>query len=234
MPGVLASISADEPEPLRRRRPDAPEAMETVIACALVKDPNERTQSVLALARMLEPFASADGRLSLERIERLSMPGGVSRRALPQRYSSVPPSHPSSPLALGSTVRATTSGITQGARRSPLLIPLAVMTVLCIALGTWVLRSNSGRSPTVASSPHVSELPPPRATATEPTGESRQAGVPAISRPQAEPEAPSSLPSAVPRASSPAKRPPRPVPSTSASSGSATAQPAIDDPLNGR
>jgi eukaryotic-like serine/threonine-protein kinase len=240
MPGVLASISADQPEPLRRRRPDAPVEMETIIACALIKDPNERTQSVLALGRMLEPFASPDGKLSIERIQRLSMPGGVSKRSLPQRFSSAPPSNPSAPMALGSTVRATTAGITQNTRRSPLLIPLAIITALSIAFAAWTLRSSYNRNaPTVATSPHVAEPPPP-AAAMQPTSPypSAQAGVPVVPRPQAEPESPSSLPSAAPRAApAPGMRPPRPThatPSPSASSSHSPAQPTIDDPLNGR
>jgi serine/threonine protein kinase len=235
MPGVLASISADEPEPLRRRRPDAPPEIELAIACALVKDPNERTQSVLALGRMLAPFASADGKLSLERIERLSMPGGVSRRALPQRFPSAPParpSNPSSPMALGSTVRATTAGITRNTRHRPVFIPLALGAVLAIGFGAWALRGRYDRAATtVAAPPPVAEPLPARA---QPTASAPPP--PAETPPQASAAPAESQATASPPVASAARplRPKHAAPSPAASSQKKPPQQAIDDPLNGR
>jgi serine/threonine-protein kinase len=234
MPGVLASIAADEPERLRRRRPEAPEGLETAILRALVKDVNERTQSVLDLGRMLLSFASVEGARSLERIERLSMPGGVSRRSLPQRLSSAPPppSHPSQSMALGSTVRATTTGVVQATRRSPVLFALAAAVVLLVAYGTWSLRGSYDRAaPTVASSPLVAEPPsrpaaPPATPETAPPPPQQAAAVP-----------PASPPTASSAAAVPSKRAhtaPRSSPSSSASGRTVPPQPAIDDPLNGR
>jgi eukaryotic-like serine/threonine-protein kinase len=177
MPGVLASISADAPEPLRRRRPDAPEGLEGVIAKALVKNVGDRIQSVLELARSLDPFASPEGKLSLARIERLSLPGGVSKRVLPQRNSSVPPaprsSRPQAELALGSTVRATTTGTTpgqRGSRAGVVLMVVALGAVLAIASATWMLRGRLDQKESAVSSPAppATPAPPPAVPTTSP------------------------------------------------------------------
>ena len=246
MPGVLASISADEPERLRRRRPEAPEGLETAILRALVKDVNDRTQNVLELGRTLLPFASPEGARSVERIQRLSMPGGVSRRALPQRLSSVPPppsrpSHPSPSMARGATGRATTTGVVSTTRRSPVLIALSVAGILLVAYGTWAVRGSYDRAaPTVASSPPVAELAPPRPsppTPAEPTpaADSRQQVAVPVAVPVAGPGAPSQ-PSASSTAvpSRRAQSSPRAAPAPSASARATPPQPVIDDPLNGR
>jgi serine/threonine protein kinase len=119
MPGVLASIAADPPEPLRTRRPDAPEGLEQVILRCLVKDVAGRFQTVAEMATALGPFAPPGAELSIQRIQRLALPGSVSRKVAssvppPEPARSSSPSHPSHPrssasMALGSTVKATTT-----------------------------------------------------------------------------------------------------------------------------
>jgi serine/threonine protein kinase len=242
MPGVLASISADAPEPLRRRRPDAPEGLEGVITKALVKNVGDRIQSVLELARSLEPFASPEGKLSLARIERLSMPGGVSKRALPQRNSSVPPaprsSHPHAELALGSTVRATTTGATRGHRGSRAgvaLMLVLLVAVFAIASATWMLRGRLDQKASAVSPPAPSgPLPavPATATAAAPT-----APPPAGSSPDPQTSA-STLP-ATPRVTSPppsrAPSPPKsPLPHPRPSASPLEPKPNPEGALEGR
>jgi len=69
--GVLAQIVADEPVPLRRVRPDAPESLEQVLLACLHKDRTLRIQDVAQLGRELLPFAPPGAKLSVDRISRV-------------------------------------------------------------------------------------------------------------------------------------------------------------------
>jgi serine/threonine protein kinase len=168
MPGVLASIVADDPEPLRRRRPEAPAELEAVILGALVKKIDDRTQSVRDLARSLSPFASPEGQRSIERIERLALPGGLSKRALPPRNSSVPPaplsSIPRAELALGSTVRATTTGATNRPRSSRTWLAILAVAVLTMGYASWMLRGRFDRDTTTTTTPPAPSQSAPAAS----------------------------------------------------------------------
>jgi serine/threonine-protein kinase len=83
--GLCAKIVADPPAPLRLRRPEVPVALEAVILRCLEKDITRRPRSVSELAAALQPFASIEGRLAVDRIVRIggglraSDPGGSSR-----------------------------------------------------------------------------------------------------------------------------------------------------------
>ncbi len=68
--GVCASIVADPPRDFPEDL-DLPQGLEEVVARCLAKRPEERTQSVTALATELSPFASKRGKLSAERISTL-------------------------------------------------------------------------------------------------------------------------------------------------------------------
>jgi tRNA A-37 threonylcarbamoyl transferase component Bud32 len=68
MPEVVAAILSVIPEPLRQRRPDAPAALEAVVACCLEKEPGRRYGNLARLARALAPFGPPRGALSVERI----------------------------------------------------------------------------------------------------------------------------------------------------------------------
>ena len=54
---VVASVTADEPAPLRRLRPDIPEALEATVMRTLEKKPDLRFQTITELAEALLPFA---------------------------------------------------------------------------------------------------------------------------------------------------------------------------------
>jgi serine/threonine-protein kinase len=62
-----AAILEQEPVPLRRELPEAPPALEAVIARCLDKDPNGRFADAAELARALSPFASPRARIYAER-----------------------------------------------------------------------------------------------------------------------------------------------------------------------
>jgi eukaryotic-like serine/threonine-protein kinase len=241
MPGVLASIAADAPEPLRRRRPEAPEGLEAIILGALVKKVDDRTQSVLDLARGLLPFASPEGKRSIERIERLSLPGGVSKRVLPPRNSSVPPaplsSNPRAELALGSTVRATTTGATNRPRGSRAWVALLIGAVLTIGYASWMLRGRLDRDATSNTTPPTASQPAPAVSANVSVSAGANASPNAVPNQEAEvataasPPAPSA---SVARA--PARpRPPRAVPPPHPSASPPPApKPSADEALLGR
>src|SRR5262249_32074917 len=60
--GVLAAIVADEPTPLCDVAPETPRALALVVHRCLVKARSDRPGSVVELAGLLTPFASAAGR----------------------------------------------------------------------------------------------------------------------------------------------------------------------------
>jgi eukaryotic-like serine/threonine-protein kinase len=72
VPEIYAAILASPPEPLRSARPDAPPQLEAIIAKCLEKDANRRFANVGELAVALVQFAPASGRLSAERIGRIT------------------------------------------------------------------------------------------------------------------------------------------------------------------
>lgn len=86
VPEVYAAILASPPEPLRSVRPDAPPQLEAIILRCLEKDAARRFSSVGEFAAALVYFASPAGRLSAERIGRIT---GVSTSA----GSSIVPTH---------------------------------------------------------------------------------------------------------------------------------------------
>ena len=72
VPEVYAAILASPPEPLRSVRPDAPPQLEALIFRCLEKDAARRFANVGELAAALVYFAPAAGRLSAERIGRIT------------------------------------------------------------------------------------------------------------------------------------------------------------------
>jgi serine/threonine protein kinase len=57
LPAICAAIAADTPDPVRRRRPEVPEAIEAIVQKCLAKNPDERFQTVGALVAALTPHA---------------------------------------------------------------------------------------------------------------------------------------------------------------------------------
>ena len=71
LPEVCGAVMGTNPPRATALRPEVPEGLSAVIARCLEKDPEQRYQSVLALAIALVPFGSTNAELSLERIERM-------------------------------------------------------------------------------------------------------------------------------------------------------------------
>ncbi|MFZ5890393.1 MAG: serine/threonine-protein kinase [Myxococcota bacterium] len=78
MPQLCAMILQQTAPPLRSVRPDAPEALQAVLAHCLEKDPTRRFSNIAELASALLPFASRGGRNSVERISRVITAAGIS------------------------------------------------------------------------------------------------------------------------------------------------------------
>ena len=66
--GVAAAVATDPVPPLARYRPDVSPTLATVIERCLSKRPDDRYQSVAALAEALVPFGPPEGALCLQRI----------------------------------------------------------------------------------------------------------------------------------------------------------------------
>ncbi len=72
--GLLASIIADPPVPIRLERPDVPEDLEATILRCLEKDLSRRFQTIGDLVTALRPHASLSSEGSISRVLRLSPP----------------------------------------------------------------------------------------------------------------------------------------------------------------
>ena len=88
---LCAMILQQRADPLRNFRPDAPEALQNVIACCLEKDRNQRYANIADFANSLAPFAPRRARLSVERVSRVLRASGA-RVATPGFHESAPPS----------------------------------------------------------------------------------------------------------------------------------------------
>jgi serine/threonine-protein kinase len=88
---VLAAIAADPPLELTTLAPTVPGALQEVIEACLAKNRDERVGSVAELATLLEPFATPQGRLSVEAIY------GIAQMPLPPSLLSLPDAPPSLP-----------------------------------------------------------------------------------------------------------------------------------------
>ena len=60
---MMAKVLTEDPPPLHTVAPGVPPALCTAVHRCLVRDRNQRVQSVIDLARMLAPFASDEGKL---------------------------------------------------------------------------------------------------------------------------------------------------------------------------
>ncbi len=100
--GLITSIIADAPEPLRSSAPEVPEAFEALILHCLQKDPRARPQAIREVAVALEAFAPARSRTSAGSAPQVS-------RLAPGMEVDAAPTVPLSSLASGSPVAQTTT-----------------------------------------------------------------------------------------------------------------------------
>jgi serine/threonine protein kinase len=183
---LCAAITADAPRPLRRSRPEAPEALEAAILHALQKNPAARPPSILDFAASIAPFGSPAARALLGSIERI---GAATTPHLPQRSGPAVDPHgthstwetgrlPSSPtrrwvaLAIGATLGV---GV------------LSALAVMLLRPGTpetsaavpSAASAQSGASAPPAPEPPPSASAPVAAASTPPVASAKQPPRPA-------------------------------------------------------
>jgi serine/threonine-protein kinase len=170
---LLASIVADAPEPLRRRRPDAPVELELILLNCLQKDPARRYGNVAELALALKPFGGREAALSVDRICRI-LGRPVEPSVAPQPPHVQPPGGTTDARGWASTQGAATAaeGLPRPFRGALVagLVGAAVM-LGAVAGGIAWFRSRSnaalepavpteGPSAAVAAKPSAEAVPP--------------------------------------------------------------------------
>jgi len=186
VPGLLASIVADEPFRLITFNADVPDGLEAIVLACLEKDPTKRIQSAGELAIRLSPFASPEGQHLAQRIDRMvSMRGSSpsshsfpppppsgSRASLPPVAPLPPLSRAPPPISGQGVVFGTTEGdlgTTEPALRvrrnnAKIAIVFVGLAVAGIAAGIAVVTVGSGKpsaTPSTTSSSKSAAAPPP-------------------------------------------------------------------------
>ena len=202
--GLCAKIVADAPTPLRQIDPGVPAGLEAVVLRCLEKDVSRRVASVAELAVALQPFASPEGKMAVDRIGRI---GGVPTGAASSARHLVVPSSGAVAASGGQTDTAWQTS-SPPRRRTATYVAAGVVGLLTVGLGAFlVVRSTKSepRPGAIVAQPPVSTLaPPPSAPVT------------------LEPAVSTDMASAAPSAST--------APSASVSSASPRPQPAAGKP----
>ena len=196
LPDLLVKVLEDAPAPLRPGCPDAPPALERVVARCLEKDPSRRYADVGELARELAPFGSPAAHASAEKVTRvLAARRGAVLGAGPTAAAASP--------AVTARAWVKTGQAATGSRRA--VVGSMGLVVLLAALALW--RGAVGRLPwrpaggpgaiavtaTAPSAPPVAEgasSPPPPAPRTPPSASS----LAAVAAPSAAPQGFAKLP----------------------------------------
>ncbi len=182
-PAICAQILGDKPLPrVKASRPELPEAIDTILAGCLERDPARRTPNVAVLAGQLldvlgVPSEQLVTRLSAMIERRPGGPGGAAllsgsypstsslgldtlgRTAPPSSSSRVPVSSPSMPTVAGGAALSTPPpGATKATTGTVPKIAAAVAVVALLGGVYWLQRTPSPAPPPLASS--VAASPP--------------------------------------------------------------------------
>jgi len=167
IPELVLQVAWGTPVPLRNKRPDAPDGLETVLIRCLEKSPAQRYQTVAELATALADFAPKRARISVDRISGTLMSAGllsVSPSGAPDS-GQTPIGQPGGPSETASSFGTT------AARKRPqkIAIGLAVLGVVALAIGgvllTRLLRVEAAAS-AAASVTSVAVAPSANSTVT--------------------------------------------------------------------
>jgi eukaryotic-like serine/threonine-protein kinase len=95
VPGLAASIAADQPARLRSLRPDLPVELDAIIERCMAKDPDLRYADIGDLSLALGSFAVGDARRSIDRVARIRgrsarVPNIVGTRTMPMAAVPIP------------------------------------------------------------------------------------------------------------------------------------------------
>jgi eukaryotic-like serine/threonine-protein kinase len=197
---TFAKITSESPPPIRKLRPDVPEALAITIERCLERDLRTRIQTVGDLAAKLLPFAPSETAVAAARILRISAPAGGSTLTAPEGGGLAGTPAPAPWRTENSWLRSAANPGQSGRRRMAAVI--AGGALLCAtAGGYWTLT----RVPSAMRQPQAVASP--------------SALVPAQPPAPIEPPPPfqSAAPEAVilaPSASAPPTRAPSPLPGT--------------------
>jgi serine/threonine-protein kinase len=176
MPQLCAMILQQSAPPLRNVRPDAPEALQAVLARCLEKEPARRYANIAELAGALLPFASRLGKNSVERISRVMSAAGISSSHVVVQ-----------PLPPGAPTDGTQSGWgntaqTKKSRGHWLLLAATVLVAGGAGAALLITRAMNGQgpSPSAATEPPA---PKPAASAPPPVGKLPEAPAIALAMP---------------------------------------------------
>ncbi|HSY22547.1 MAG TPA: protein kinase [Polyangiaceae bacterium] len=170
--GLCAKIVADPPVPLRSRRPEISTALEGVVNRCLDKEVSRRFRSVADLATALRPFASSEGRLTIDRISRMvgsrpsmpslqdtgrggtPVPNSAGRESGARGASGEPSSLSEASAGYAETVASWQTTGTRRNRRIATGASVALALLVGTAAGVFLLRTrhaSQGGEPLVAA-----------------------------------------------------------------------------------
>lgn len=193
-PGLFAVIAADAPTPVTHLRREIPAELESVVLRCLEKQREDRFADIGDFARQLKPFASSEGRESVERIVL-----ALERRARSTR--STRPPLPGSAESR-SIIRVGTATAAEPQRRRRLLEIAAVgIGVVGCSIGIGALVAvhslQSALASRVTSERNMVATLSPALTASPPLASSATAALP-LAQPAVSPPAPPAPPSVKP------------------------------------
>ncbi|HET9933375.1 MAG TPA: serine/threonine-protein kinase, partial [Polyangiaceae bacterium] len=165
MPQLCAMILQQSAPPLRNVRPDAPEALQSVLARCLEKEPARRYANIAELAAALLPFASRLGKNSVERISRVMSAAGISSREVNVPAQALRTVSDGTQSGWGNTAQ------TKKGRGPWLLLGAALLALGGAAAALLVTRSLNApeKTPTSAAEPAAPTAPAPTAEGTAPS-----------------------------------------------------------------
>ena len=155
--GLCAKIAADAPTPLREIAPSVPPELEAVVTRCLEKNVDRRFSSVAELAAALRPFASAEGKTSVERIGRI---GGISSSSLASKPIVVAPSSGTVASTGGQTDTAWQTG-SKPARSKTMYIAVGLGALVAVALGVGAAFRLGREGPPAVTQPAQATPPSP-------------------------------------------------------------------------
>jgi serine/threonine-protein kinase len=223
MPTLILEVLKAEPPPLRNKRPDAPEGLDSVIRRCLQKERSQRYSTVGDLAHALVPLGPARSQRSLERISGVLREAGMGvGEPLLAGSSDASPGPTSS--AWGRT------GAERG--RGAIGVGLGLVAVVLVAAGLVFITRPSASESNVAPTSAASVVPAPVTSVILAPSSAPVAAEPVAPGPVAVEPAPSPLVEPRPASSLAARRPP-PLPGTGKGAGPVTAGPAASSPSPG-
>jgi serine/threonine protein kinase len=170
---LAIKVTLEPTPPLRAFRADVAPGLEQVIATCLEKQPSRRYQTVGDLALMLRPFASLQGRLSVDKILGTLRQGGMSGALPPAREIPPPLTGPPATAIVPNTAASWghASSSTRPGGKAAITVVAALLTfVVLVTGGALVLRwpPMAKSPPAIPASAAAPRFEPPASTMAAP------------------------------------------------------------------